>query len=1491
MSDPPRSSRPSSDRSKHTVLTPGSTRYGSISLHRSAADNGTSTSHPTRSDLSSRSRRRTHSTGRPPRDDPNVDDVTARLERREERRRLRAREEVQESRSSQRSSSLSRIPRPSVPEASPRTQPTSPYATTSRRSGTSRSTDASDLGAYADESMDKLTSLASRKAAYLAAAEKKEQPWSGDGVHRCSSLDSTSLRRSRSKSTDEDATLSLDRSPHSSRHRSHREHGSEKSPSKKEKKSRKSHGSTPEGTPERKSRKSSGSTPDSPERLVRSELSRSGSSDGKSRKREKKSSSKDKKRSSKSHEDRVERESGRSSRDDVFGDSERPKERRHRARSSDALSIDRRSARSDDGLSSDRKTSRSKSRQRSGARHDEFSKRRDERPIRDDDVIRGEEYQKRREERVAQREERRSRESSGELESRSRRSSSTPRRSAERSSDIDVSRSRKSSSDHLTKSSLSSTRASSTTKNILGVMTGSGELGDRKSVSHGSTDAEAARERLRERMAARLEAKNSVASDTAPAASRNIFGARVALGKNGDDKSQQKGEDVSLPVVRPKLVDVNRRGVAGILKQQLQNSIESRSTRTSLPPSPPSSESDTEEESLPEDDQENDDDDSSAGEEDEMWTIRVSIISAVDLPLNLVPNMPLCPVLKFGLITLPVGDDDDGNTDVHDDAGASEGRKSSKQRQSTLSRLEKLGLTSIPGARVRCTSNKLLSKRDNGSVSFHEEMRWDRVRQPMRTALVVELFARAALPPPNLKESPMISQAVDADAVSSPLSMKGDASTHIERKSNDLNYGMWSSTAQRADLKRQSEEGAVENDNSMAAATRAPLFASSSVASSDAATPAIHGAGLTGMRALWRKGREQFEQRQMAKPSADEVSGQTSSSVAGESNAESAQSLGRGFSTTQPSKHNMVASLEDENVALLRPKKKRKLEMAEDLRLGSLLIPLTRLPLETAIQNKEAVRIEQWYQLDANDVLVATAPTWRGKSATKPLPRRSPTVQLEISFSPPEVLDQSEDEMDDISESDIAVFGGDGTEDEPKGNDLSSDQPGKPSLARTKSYSRRISAGRRTCEKPSVVQNESLSPARPRKKVPEDPVLEPGLVDFVCVVGVNNVGDQKDDDGSKGWVNTSPECTILEQFPPNDEFHNKNGRDVALANKVEWFCFPEGWRLWRGIEPPSREDINIDRLSLSAASASIVSNALASFDACLGCTTSFCWFVISSSSDEYGSRNVKTYGAVIKFYAPAPKGIDQTQDDYAQTLLGVPIKAQTTTQGSLTAKRLWVPMGICLTSNLPIVGIMEAMLLRICESLASKTGGSLKSVDSQNVQSIIQKDIANLILNFQKPIPGVLHCSIPFLSGERLHITLPPPTGLPPLPHGSSVTALCRLLGADGLNTMLAAVLTECKILIHSHEVSNLAMVAEVITALMYPFYWALPYIPVLPCAMLEFVEAPLSYFLGIPTSSLKLIDPNVLEDVVVIDLDSGFNSPDYFEGRYVAMLLNAPVD
>jgi hypothetical protein len=64
------------------------------------------------------------------------------------------------------------------------------------------------------------------------------------------------------------------------------------------------------------------------------------------------------------------------------------------------------------------------------------------------------------------------------------------------------------------------------------------------------------------------------------------------------------------------------------------------------------------------------------------------------------------------------------------------------------------------------------------------------------------------------------------------------------------------------------------------------------------------------------------------------------------------------------------------------------------------------------------------------------------------------------------------------------------------------------------------------------------------------------------------------------------------------------------------------------------------------------------------------------------------------------------------------------------------------------------------------------------------------------------------------------------------------------------------------------AMVAEVITALIFPFTWQLPYIPVLPKDMLEILDAPLPFFVGVPTVSLEHVEKSILSEVVVVNLD-----------------------
>lgn len=713
----------------------------------------------------------------------------------------------------------------------------------------------------------------------------------------------------------------------------------------------------------------------------------------------------------------------------------------------------------------------------------------------------------------------------------------------------------------------------------------------------------------------------------------------------------------------------------------------------------------------------------------ESWSVRIRLISAVDLPPSLTPNAPLCPLLKFGIVCAK-------DKQWYQSTGGSTSK--------LMSRLNDQGIDSIPSSRTRCSSHKILTPRDNGSMEWHEEMRWDDVLvTPTNSAandlehsgienvvVVVELCARSILDPPP------------------PIEEEGNGSpSNVLRKTAAGEY----------------ELGEIEKASRAAEVARMLM-------DDDDNDPA----------------------------------------TVGEKHSRGAASAS---AQAQPAR------------------KKRK--FAKDLRLGSLVIPLTDLPLEDATHNRdgEAV-VEKWFTLNsllggsdggpgAAGASAISAPRTRRSSALGAGgARRTPSVLLEISFSRPETLDESEDEADLGDEEDEESVGAGGVANILEG--------GNESFQATDIEVR----NRQPKDRQSSIMSSGDDMDLKRKESKEDgpekdpitgqiidprngPLVKPGVIDFVAVVGCRDIGDQANDDGSKGWVESTPECCILEQFSKDNEFHVNHGRNVMLADKIEWFCFPEGSRLWRGAEPPTHMDLNLKRFS--ASSPPTMASSIAAFDACLNCTSTFTWFVMASNSDEYGSSLAKTYGAVIRFFVPAPPGIDRTQDDYAQKMGGDDKDQPTRRQSSMhnvdsgsNQKRLWVPMGILMTSSLPIVGVMEAMLLRLCETLASKSN-CISTSSSSQLEKLICNDIAALCVNFSAPISGVLNCSIPFLGGDRYHLTLPPPTGLPALPHGASVTSVCRLLGAEGLTVLLAAVLTECKILIHSADVANLAMVAEVI--------------------------------------------------------------------------------
>ena len=83
-------------------------------------------------------------------------------------------------------------------------------------------------------------------------------------------------------------------------------------------------------------------------------------------------------------------------------------------------------------------------------------------------------------------------------------------------------------------------------------------------------------------------------------------------------------------------------------------------------------------------------------------------------------------------------------------------------------------------------------------------------------------------------------------------------------------------------------------------------------------------------------------------------------------------------------------------------------------------------------------------------------------------------------------------------------------------------------------------------------------------------------------------------------------------------------------------------------------------------------------------------------------------------------------------------------------------------------------------------------------------------------------------------------------------------------------VLTEAKVVLQARQPHVLTMAAETLSALLFPFSWQHVYIPILPGRLLDILQAPVPFLIGIDETILGLAEQRRLipDDVVQVDLD-----------------------
>ncbi|KAK8827375.1 hypothetical protein WA538_003338 [Blastocystis sp. DL] len=308
----------------------------------------------------------------------------------------------------------------------------------------------------------------------------------------------------------------------------------------------------------------------------------------------------------------------------------------------------------------------------------------------------------------------------------------------------------------------------------------------------------------------------------------------------------------------------------------------------------------------------------------------------------------------------------------------------------------------------------------------------------------------------------------------------------------------------------------------------------------------------------------------------------------------------------------------------------------------------------------------------------------------------------------------------------------------------------------------------------------------------------------------------------------NPDPVVLDRFPEEDY------EDLPFTENAEFFCLPEGARIEHR-EAERRKPY----------------------------VFTFC-FTQSDGSQSYGTSLV--------FYELLKIDGEECYNKYNQ--------------------ELYVPKALCILSLKPFFSCHTAFLKAlfrkavisddqnddisemISESETRRFTLSRASSFSQRrsvraaplSQSPIERDIRYYVEALPFYTPGVA-LTVP-VAGSRVELRCPPANCLPfcdPL----CLRALLQCMSLRHVETILCTLLTDGKVLMHSRNKYQLTLCGTALLALLAPLRYALTFIPLLPAPLIDYIEAPTPFLVGLFSDTFSLHSLRADETLIVhLDYD-----------------------
>ena len=148
----------------------------------------------------------------------------------------------------------------------------------------------------------------------------------------------------------------------------------------------------------------------------------------------------------------------------------------------------------------------------------------------------------------------------------------------------------------------------------------------------------------------------------------------------------------------------------------------------------------------------------------------------------------------------------------------------------------------------------------------------------------------------------------------------------------------------------------------------------------------------------------------------------------------------------------------------------------------------------------------------------------------------------------------------------------------------------------------------------------------------------------------------------------------------------------------------------------------------------------------------------------------------------------------------------------------------------------------------------------------LERYIQHFISEIPLPPPGKVEIS--FAHTERTCVISRPPRNRLPLVD-FSFRPIFSTLSIENVVTAISCLLLENKICLFSEHYSLLSSTAEALLSLLFPFTWVGVYIPIMPASMIDILDAPIPFLIGLHRRFLDKDQLEHIKDVIFIDVDN----------------------